>query len=354
MNETVTTLELAESLLAQRHVSSARFLFDRAETQGAEPDRCAGGRWMTAMLSGHFEGAWRESDSIRLRRVPDPHRLWNGESLRGQRVIVRCLHGFGDAVQFLRYAPRIRNRAAHLIVQCAPPAVELMRCLPGVDEVITWNSCTEAQPRPWDVQLEVMEIPYIFRTRISHLPIATNYLQLPQSELERAARALAPYTSRPRVGIVWSAGEWNTARSVPLHLLSSLLSQSDFEFWNLQGGAVREEWSQLNLGTHLHDTPLLADRGLLPLAAVLAHLDLVITVDTLAAHLAGALGVPCFLLLQYAADWRWMINRDDSPWYPSLRLFRQPVSGDWPSAIRQVSLALTAHFKARNNSGLAA
>ncbi|UWZ86951.1 glycosyltransferase family 9 protein [Occallatibacter riparius] len=199
-----------------------------------------------------------------------------------------------------------------------------------------------------------MEIPYIFRTKLSDLPITTQYLRLPHAELHCAARALGPKSGKPRVGIVWSAGEWNPSRSIPLRSLTAILARPEFEFWNLQGGFVRQEWSRLHLGKHVRDTSLLADRGLLPLAAVIANLDLVITVDTLAAHLAGALGVPCFLMLQYAADWRWMVNRDDSPWYPSLRLFRQPDSGDWPSVAREIDGALAAFPHTRSNPGMAA
>lgn len=309
---------------------------------------------MAAMLSGDFQSAWQESDAIRFRGRTDPHRFWNGESLRGKHVIVRCLHGFGDSIQFLRYAAKIRAAAASLLVECAPRAVELLRCLPGIDEVISWETDTSAHPPSWQVQLEVMEMPYVFRSVISDLPIVTNYLHVPSGELDRAASALEPKAKAPRIGIAWSSGEWNSSRSVLLQALSPILSRAEFEFWNLQGGGVRQEWQKLGPSLHLRDTHLLADSGLVPLAAVIAHLDLVITVDTLAAHLAGALGVPCFLMLQHAADWRWMIERDDSPWYPSLRLFRQPAPGDWMSVICNLDRALTEWLKARSHSGLAA
>lgn len=354
MTRHATTLDLAESLLDQRHVAAARFLFGRAEAHGDDRDRCASGRWMAAMLSGDFQAAWRESDAIQHRGRPDPNRFWNGESLSGKRVIVRCLHGYGDAVQFLGYAPNIRASATHLVVECAPRAVQLIRCLPGIDEVITWGADAPAHPPAWHVQMEVMEVPYIFRSTIADFPIATNYLRLPSEELDRAARALAPKTEAPRIGVIWSAGEWNPSRSVPLRALISILSRTEFEFWNMQGGVAREEWRSLGPSQRLRDTPVLADSGLVPLAAVTAQLDLVVTVDTLAAHLAGALGVPCFLMLQYAADWRWMMGRDDSPWYPSLRLFRQSGPGDWAGVVRNLDRALTAWLLQRRESGLAA
>jgi ADP-heptose:LPS heptosyltransferase len=126
---------------------------------------------------------------------------------------------------------------------------------------------------------------------------------------------------------------------LPFEFLAGLLTRKDCQFWNLQGGPSRARWQTL-ASPQLKDSPLLSDAGLVPLASVIAQLDLVITVDTLAAHLAGALNVPCWLLLQHAADWRWMIDRADSPWYPSLRLFRQPVAGDWHGVIDRVSQEL--------------
>ena len=353
MSQIPATIDLAESLLDRRHLVGLSSLFYRAEACGADADRCASGRWMAAMLSGDFEAAWHESDAIRRRGRPDPNRFWNGEPLAGKRVMIRCLHGYGDAIQFLRYAPKIRKSAAHLAVECAQRAVDLIRCLPGIDEVTTWGADASACSSTWHVQMEVMEIAYIIRSTITDLPIATNYLRLPCRELDCAARALAPKTA-PRIGIVWSAGDWNPSRSLPLHALLPILRRTEFEFWNLQGGSAREEWRRLGPGPHLRDTPLLANSGLVPLAAFTAHLDLVITVDTLAAHLAGALGIPCFLALQYAADWRWMVERNDSPWYPSLRLFRQPCVGDWAGLVRGLDRALTSWLLERSQSGIAA
>lgn len=347
MSDTFTNLARAEILLEQRLLSEALDCFDRAEQQGASPDRCSAGRWMVFALQGNLAAAWRESDNIRRRGAPDPNRFWQGENLYGKRVILRCLHGFGDAVQFLRYAPLLRARCARLIVECAPRAVELVRCLSGIDEVISWGEDAAAAPPAWDLQIELMELPYFFRSTLSDLPIATSYLHLPGTELHRATHALGP-SSVPRIGVVWSSGEWNPSRNLPFDLLAQLLSRRDCQFWNLQGGPARARWQTLPSGSHLRDTAMLADTGLLPLAAIIAHLDLVITVDTLAAHLAGALNTPCWLLLQYAADWRWMVHRSDSPWYPSLRLFRQSSPGDWHSLIRQLDCALHAWIAERS------
>lgn len=324
-------LQHAEALLAARNDNSlAAFYF--AEVAGADPDRCAGGRWTAQMLKGEFDGAWMESDSLRRRAAPDPNRFWDGQPIDGRKVIVRCLHGLGDAIQFLRYVPRLRSRASSVVVEVPPGLYELASYIEGVGKAITWGDLAPHAPVNWDVQIEVMELPYFFRTSLNELPIFRNYLRLPESL--KAPTTSVP-TQSPRVGVVWAAGDWNPQRSLPFHFLKRLLSGSDCEFWSLQGGAAAAEWMGLPRSETFRDGSEFGE-GLLSLAALVHTLDLVITVDTLAAHLAGAMGKPTWLLLNHAADWRWMVNRDDSPWYPSVRLFRQPSLGDWESVIDDV------------------
>ena len=337
-----TPLDHAEALLDDRHPDALR-AFYTAEQQGAHPDRCSAGRWMAHMLAGDFRSAWQESDAIRRRGGPDPHRIWNGEPLEGKRVILRCLHGLGDAIQFLRYAPQLRALASEVIIEVPPNMLELARCIDGVERVITWGSLAPSEPVQWDVQVEVTELPYIFRSEVCDLPIAEHYIHLPQTRLNRVARMIGPVNRVPRVGVVWTAGDWNPSRSIPFSLMKDLISAEDYacEFWNLQGGPSQSEWNQLPPSRRFRDSAQCGD-GLLNLACVIAQLDLVITVDTLAAHLAGALGVPGWVLLQYAADWRWMACGTTTPWYASLRLFRQPSSGDWPSLIADVRKDLEA------------
>jgi hypothetical protein len=336
------TVTRAEHLLEERELILAHSLFDRAEQEGADPDRCSAGRWMVFMLAGDFASAWRESEAIRQRCKPDVHRFWHGEELNGKRVLVRCLHGFGDSVQMLRFIPSLRALGVvRVIVECAPAAVELVRCMCGIDEVVTWGPDAPRTPRAFDVQLEVLELPYILRSTVAALPAAKDHLRLPVNVLRQARDAIKMYGAAPHVGIVWSAGEWNLSRSIALDMLRPIFRTSRIIFCNLQGGRPREEWNHLS-SANLRDPIAFTNAGLVPLAALIANLNLVITVDTLAAHLAGTLNVPCFLLLQHAADWRWMVDRMDSPWYPSLRLFRQPYPGDWQGAVLEMSHALDA------------
>ena len=290
------------------------------------------------MLQGDLEAAWLESDALRRRGASDPHRFWDGQSLTGKRVIVRCLHGFGDAVQMLRYAPMLAAIAESVVWEVAPPFVELARCFNGVQQVVTWGEAAPAVTPPWDNQVEVMELPYIFRTVRSDLPIAERYCHIPAAELQRVRARLrtgpqiGPQIG-PRIGLVWAAGDWNTERSVPFTALEPLLAQH--EMWSLQGGNARTE------APGLRDATAEFGDGLPALAAVIAGLDLVLTVDTLAAHLAGALGTPVWVMLQRNADWRWQAEGYASAWYPSMRLFRQTQQGDWPGVVARICEELT-------------
>lgn len=321
------SLEQANKLLAERKLSAACELFDAAETKGADADACSGGRWKAQMLAGNFAAAWRETDAIRKRGQTDPHRFWNGESLRGKRVMVRSLHGFGDAVQVLRYAPSLRELAAEVTYEVAPHFVPLATMFAGVDQVITWGPDAPTVAPEWDVQVEVMELPYVFRTEVADLPLATNYLKLPNDLIAAVGRAMGP-GALFRVGLVWTGGDWNPERFLPAALLRPLLGVRDVEFWNLHREA--------NPFEGMCHAETICGSGLPALAATIAHLDLVITIDTLAAHLAGALGKPAWMMLHKTADWRWMCDRDDTPWYPSLRLIRQDEDGGWARLIERL------------------
>ncbi len=335
----------AEALLTRRELRRALLAFDEAERTGAAPDRCSAGRWMVWMLCGEYRSAWRESDRIRQLAVPDPHRFWLGEPIAGRRLVVRALHGYGDAVQMLRYAPALGALASEVTYEVAPDLVELARCFNGVRadtetdrparEVITWGEDAPATPPEFDVQVEVMELPYLFRTSMPELPLAERYLRLPAEALAHAATGIGPRAGKPRVGLVSASSDWDPLRTIPAAALDGLL-RVPADWWSMDREAGLRGDPRLR-----HVREELGD-GVLALAAAIATLDLVITVDTLAAHLAGALGRPVFLLLQHAADWRWMTARDDSPWYPGMKLFRQSTPGDWDSVLTAVEEQLVS------------
>ncbi|RRA49391.1 ADP-heptose--LPS heptosyltransferase [Acidipila sp. EB88] len=328
-------LTRAESQLALRAVEHALEAFDAAEQLGADPDQCAGGRWFCHMLLGDFQSAWRESDAIRQRGTPDPARVWNGEPVHGRRVLIRSVHGFGDAVQFLRYAPLLRAMATHVAVQVAPALAELARGVAGIDQVLVWEEETA-----FDRQLEITELPYLFRSTADTLPSAFPYLQVSASQ-RAAARRVVPPSHRVRVGVVWTGGTWDSTRSLPLSVMEPILLHfPQVEFWSLQQPADNADWfvlcERMAWGNRAIDAASIAE-----LASYAAEMDLVLTIDSLAAHLAGALARPVWVLLKQEADWRWMLDRSDSPWYPTMRLFRQPSAGDWAGALEAVGTALS-------------
>jgi hypothetical protein len=286
------------------------------------------------MLLGRFEEAWKESDAILARGLPDPNRLWDGLPFAGKRVVIRCLHGFGDAIQFLRYARIVREQAAHVAVQTHPQLVLLFQGAPFIDQATTWEDGPGLRHRDWDQQIEVMELPRAFRTTLTDIPNEIPYLFV-----DRRAAAGSPLAGRPRrrprVGVLWEGGEWNPARNVPFPEILPVLSASDFEVYSFQRGEGREQLRASGLGDRICD---LSGEGqdALYFAADLMHIDLLITVDTMAAHLAGALGRQVWVLLPFEADWRWMLDRADSPWYPTMRLFRQQKAGEWHAPVTQI------------------
>jgi hypothetical protein len=306
-------------------ISEALRLIDEAEVAQHDPDDCCAGRWTCYMLQGEFERAWRESDAISRRGKPDPHRFWDGKLLDGQRVLIRCLHGLGDTLQFIRYARLLRRRTRALTIEAQPTLQPLLARGDLADQVITWG---EAEP-PWDAQIEVIELPRIFRTTLETIPRDVPYIEVdacPPAELARPSSDL-------RVGLAWASSVYNPARSIRLAQLAPVFSIPHVRFYSLQIGEERQElhpWLAHVVDMHDHvSTPLTTAR-------TLKGLDLIISVDTMMAHLAGAMARPIWTLLPFECDWRWMLDREDSPWYPTMRLFRQREPDDWISVVERL------------------
>ena len=318
--------------LALRQIEPAFELFGQAAEAGYDADQCAAGRWSCFMLAGEFELAWQESDGIARRGSPDPHRFWDGSPFAGKRVMLRCLHGLGDTLQFIRYAPLVRREAASLTIEAQPKLKPLLSGAGLADHVITWG---ETEPR-WDQQVEVMELPRIFRTTIQTIPRDVPYIDIAESGGRQTGRPAGPF----RVGLAWAASEYDPARSIPVQQLVSLLT--------LPGVCFVEPWRE-------HVEVLPEERlTLLETAKLMKGLDLVITVDTMSAHLAGAMGRPVWTLLPHPSDWRWMLHRSDSPWYPSMRLFRQAEGQDWRPVLDRVKAELSALVSASYSETLRA
>jgi hypothetical protein len=283
--------------------------------------------WLRFARCGDFEQAWLASDRIRQRSGPPDwrvarhyQRVWDGTPFEARRVLIRCYHGLGDTIQFIRYAPLVRASAREVLVWAQPALIPLLQRAPGIDRVLPLH---DGRPDAgYDVDLEVMELPYAFRTTLATIPGQVPYLQAPR---------IAVQGRGPHVGIAWRAGDWNNVRSIPFSDLVPLLEHCNVTWHSLQLGRLRGE-QHPRLGS-------LDVSDVSRLASAIASLDLIISIDSMPAHLSGALGLPVWTLLPRVADWRWMEQRDDSPWYPTMKLFRQGCGG-WPAVIELVSDSL--------------
>lgn len=314
-------------------------------SEAAQPD--ISGDWLAAMRRGDFEAAWRATDRIELPRreaARQPgfqrttaHLHWDGTPPAGRDVLVRCEHGLGDTLMCMRFIPHLRARRVHFMVQ--PPLVELLRGAPELGDVRNWWDCGPLPPH--EVDIEVMELPYVLRTTLPGLPPPYPHLR---DRLPAGDGLGIPDEGRLRVGLLWSVSDWGHARSVPLAALRPLLAMEGVRFYSLQQGRAAHDPLLQSF-----DVEVLSPRTeTLPMAAAaLARMDLVITPDGMAAHLAGTLGRPTWVLLLHDADWRWMDARADSPWYPSVRLFRQPLPGDWDALAEHAASALRELVRAR-------
>jgi hypothetical protein len=293
-------------------------------------------RWMRHMRRGEWEAAWRLSDEeLRRRRsgsqIANPceprhlQAIWNGRPLAGKRVLVRCYHGLGDTVQFIRFVALLRQIASSTLVWAQPQLIPLLRTAAGIDLLLPLHDGEPAVDR--DVDIEIMELPYALRVTLETLPRDVPYFNVGSRSFHPGVRA------RPAVGIVWHSGDWDARRSIAPSLMK--------EMTELDG--IR--WQVLQRGPALASCPAGFGRvprisSILDEAVCMRSLDLLISVDTLSAHLGGALGVPTWTLIPADADWRWMENRDDTPWYPTMRLFRQDEPGHWRPVIERVVDAL--------------
>ena len=274
-----------------------------------------------------YEARWRlPRNETRLRDGPQ----WNGEAIAGKRILLQSEQGFGDALQFARYIPLVVARGARVVVECLPELKPLFAAIEGVELVVN-----KGEPVP-DVNLSVplLSLARVFGTALATIPAKVPYLRVPQGiRLPRR-----PGTSL-QVGLVWAGKPTPRDRSWPLPQLAPLLEDPRIAFYSLQTGPRAAELAayglnqlMIDLGPHLKDFSMTA--------AAMNALDLIITVDTASAHLAGALGRPTFTLLRYVSDWRWHDYREDSPWYPTMRLFRQSKPDDFTQPVERVRESL--------------
>jgi Tfp pilus assembly protein PilF len=301
------------------------------------------------LRQGRFEEGWRRLEARNWYAALEAHLdcpRWRGESLQGKSVLIGFEAGHGDMIQFGRYAAELKaHGATRVAVLCHPPLKTLFATLDGADCAYAFDH--EFPLAEWDYWTPPLSIPFHCGTRLDSIPASLPYLRPdPEKREAWASRlaALCPHAGL-RVGLVWKGNprfENDADRSLPgLDVLAFFGEVSGVCFFSLQKGAGEEEAARPPAGLPLVDLgPAIEDFS--DTAAIVANLDLVISVDTAAAHLAGALGKPCWVLLpDYKTDWRWLAGRDDSPWYPGvMRLFRQPRMGDWHPVLAAVRTAL--------------
>ncbi len=305
-----------------------------------DPDYAAAhwNRALMNLLSGRFAEGWEEQEwrwkvegfpSARRRFVPP---LWSGEAIAGQTILLHAEQGFGDTLQFLRYVPMVAETGACIVLEVQPQLAPLAAKLPGVTQLVQRGA---ALP-PFDWHAPLLSLPRAFKTTLETIPGKTPYLSADPALVARWRNRI-PEDGAFRVGLVWAGSPTHgndRNRSLDPSLLQQLPEIPATRFYSLQIGAAQPLPAEIiDLSQGLEN---FAES-----AAALACLDLLITVDTSSAHLAGALDIPVWTLIPSAPDWRWQIEREDSPWYTSMRLFRQKKRGDWAGVMKRVARELT-------------
>ncbi len=274
--------------------------------------------WAGVMRAGDFAAGWRISDAVLAARDPatrdDPalpyHErwVWDGTRPDGRHVLVRCYHGLGDTLQFVRFLPALRDRAAHVTVECQPELCGLLACVPGVDRLVAFDTARPLPASPCDI--EVMELAHVLRADAAAIAAPVPYLSLPPDRLARGRARAAGH-----VALCWRAGDWDPARSVSLADMLRAFGAPGRRFISLQRGKAAAEATP-----EWFANPYDRDCDVVETAALICGADHVVTVDTMVAHLAGALGCAATVLLKQDPDWRWACVAGRSVWYPSLEI----------------------------------
>ena len=300
-------------------------------------------RALAWLLLGRWEEGWVEYEwrwqlrTVRRRDFRQP--LWDGTPLKGRTILLHAEQGLGDSLNFIRYAPLVQARGGRVVVVAPKPLLPLLAGCQGIDRLAAFG-----EPLPdFDVQAPLLTLPRLFGTRPDNVPADVPYLHVDAARVQRWRLWLVAYQGF-KVGIAWQGDRKHRSdrqRSAALAQLAPLVQVPGVQLFSLQKGAGTEQLSGCpfavtDLGRWLDN----AGGAFMDTAAVMQNLDLVVCVDTALAHLAGGLGVPVWLALPFAPDWRWLRERTDTPWYPSMRLFRQPHSGDWDSVFAQMAAEL--------------
>ena len=300
-------------------------------------------RSLVMLLRGDFERGWQgyewrwKSKASLPREFRQP--LWDGSPLAEKTILLHAEQGLGDTLQFIRYALLVKQRGGTVIVECDNSLMRLFRSCPGIDLLVAERSSLP----PFDLHAPLMNLPCILKTRLNTIPASIPYLHAGDESDSPLNAILKTHNGKRRIGIVWAGNpkhQNDANRSCPLIHFQLLTEVEDVALFSLQKAEERTKLTLESNGLNqvINLSPFLSDFA--DTAAAIMKLELVITVDTAVAHLAGALGRPVWVLLPFAPDWRWFLDREDSPWYPTMRLFRQPRPEDWESVFERIVLVL--------------
>lgn len=319
-------------------------LADNPDHVGGHWDRSLALLLKGDLLEGFAEYEWRwKLDEAKRHPFPGPE--WDGNAMPGKTLLVYHEQGFGDTIQFARYLPLVKAMGMRVVFFCQDPLIPVIRTLEGVDEIVP---STSGLPPDYDVHAAILTLPRLFATTLETIVADTPYLSPPD---DIRAPVLSPTEGNPlRVGIAWAgkpSHKNDRNRSCPLEEFLPLLAVPGTRFYSLQKGPRAADLRSVGIAGIVGDLdPVLENFGVT--AHIMAQLDLVITVDTAVAHIAGALGRPVWVAMPLVPDWRWMFDRDDSPWYPSMTLYRQQRQGEWPDAFARIAADLAAMAAARD------
>ena len=345
---TETRLGLYDAALATCDQLIAR---QPAPEANGEPARAfVMAHWNAAAIClahGDYARGWREYEwrwldpAFRAEHATIALKPWRGEPIDGKTILLHAEQGFGDTLQFCRYVPMVRARGARVILQAPAPLLPLLQTLAGADQLVAMDD----RPPSFDAHCPLISLPLAFGTLVETIPAETPYLAADPDRIAAWQSILGPRT-RPRIGLAWSGSEpvsTEISRSAPLGALAPLI-RPGFDYVAVQKDIRPDDAETARaLGIGIVSDRL---RDFADTAALMALLDLTISIDTAAAHLAGALNRPVWLLLHHTAEWRWLRNRDDSPWYPTARLFRQRAPLQWGELAEQVAGALETFARA--------
>ena len=306
-----------------------------------------------SLLTGDFERGWAEyewraqTQHLRVERRIFLQARWDGQPLEGRTILLHSEQGLGDAIQFVRYVPLVKQRGGTVFVECPGSLVSLLTSCAGIDRLVGRGDELPA----FDVQAPLLSLPRIFHTGLRDIPAAIPYLFAVPGLVEHWRQELGSVAGF-KIGMVWQGNpmhKQDRARSLRLSRFEPLARMPDVQLISLQVGPGSEQlrdsanrFRVTDVGSRLRDFR--------DTAAVMLNLDLVICCDTAVAHLAGALGVPVWVALPLVPDWRWLLDRSDSPWYPTMRLFRQDTRGDWPGVFRKIEVTLGEHMASLHTS----